>query len=192
MHGRQNFLCGQSRISVVVCVAKNSLGRRNLLGSGNLLSPGYYQTLEFLYATSVTTVSTAVLVIISVVKRCSFEIIFLAYDSLKPKNFYSPWLQRFMCGWQEVKSKLHLHDIKQVGAPTVPSAVIKCQFWYWSYCVVICQYMPIYAISCHFMSFHVISCHFMSFHVISCHFMIFHVISCPFMSYHVKTCHIMS
>jgi hypothetical protein len=25
---------------------------------------------------------------------------------------------------------------KQVGAPTVPSAVIKCQFYYWSYHVI--------------------------------------------------------
>jgi hypothetical protein len=51
--------------------------------------------------------------------------------------------------------------ILQVGATTVPSAVIKCQFGYWSY--------------------HVISCHIMSFHVVQ----VIHVFSCNSMSFHV-------
>jgi hypothetical protein len=29
-----------------------------------------------------------------------------------------------------------LHKNKQLGAPTVPSALIKCQFCYWSYQVI--------------------------------------------------------
>jgi hypothetical protein len=46
---------------------------------------------------------------------------------------------------------------KQVGAPTVPSAVIKCQFSYISFHVFLGHFMSYR----HFMSFHVISCHFL-------------------------------
>jgi hypothetical protein len=89
--------------------------------------------------------------------------------------------------------------IKQVGAPTVPSAVIKCQFYYWSYLaihvihVTKCHLLSIsYLVrSCYFILYHVIKCHVMSLGVISCHIMSYHVISCHIMSYHTISCHIM-
>jgi hypothetical protein len=74
---------------------------------------------------------------------------------------------------------LFLHR-QQVGAPTVPSAVLSANF------------MSFHALLCHFISCHFMSCHFMSFHVISCHFMSLHVISRHFTSFHVISSHIMS
>jgi hypothetical protein len=66
---------------------------------------------------------------------------------------------RHMTLYQAQCHMVHAHTIvyqkynlpyKQVGAPTVPWAVIKCQFYIGHYVSFI------YIISCHFMSFHVI------------------------------------
>jgi hypothetical protein len=58
---------------------------------------------------------------------------------------------------------------QQVGAPTALSAVIRCQFWYWSY------HGYIQVILVDLKSFKVISSHFLSFYVVSCQIMLVRV-----------------
>jgi hypothetical protein len=69
--------------------------------------------------------------------------------------------------WLKLKT-IHFKR-KQAGDPSAPSAVIRCQFCYWS------DYVT-HVISCLFVSFYVIKCHSLS--VISCHIMLFHFASC--------------
>jgi hypothetical protein len=72
----------------------------------------------------------------------------------------------------------------------VPSAVIKCQFCYWSYHLI----HVIHVIKCHLVSISLLvrSCHFILYHVITCHIKSLGVISCHIMSHDTIPHHVIS